>query len=260
VTSDWIRNVVQEFQSPNFRSEGLLRFEMLLFASLLLGGWLLARRQVADTLLVALWGHLALGSVRHVPIFALVAAPLVAVEISRFWEGWAGRRSPRSPGRIVWTMGADLGPSFQRFSLWVLPLAAAVALLTPVSWWPRDFPGSSFPVALVQNESSHLVGARVFTSDQWADYLIYRGYPRQKVFVDGRSDFYGPSIGGDYLKLMNGRRGWKDLFRKYEFNAALLPLDWPLVSLLEQDPGWKRIREDKLGVLYEVSSIAGKTQ
>jgi hypothetical protein len=150
-------------------------------------------------------------------------------------------------------MGTDLGPSFQRFSLWLIPLAAAVVFLTPASWWPRDFPESRFPVALVQNESSRLLGARVFTSDQWADYLIYRGWPRQKVFVDGRSDFYGPSIGNDYLSLMNGRRGWKDLFRKYEFNAALLPREWPLVSLLEQYPGWKQIREDKLGILYERS-------
>ena len=37
LTSDWIRNAIQEFQSPSFRSESLLRFEVLLFAALLLG-------------------------------------------------------------------------------------------------------------------------------------------------------------------------------------------------------------------------------
>jgi hypothetical protein len=96
-----------------------------------------------------------------------------------------------------------------------------------------------------------LTSERVFTSDQWGDYLIYKGWPEQKVFFDGRSDFYGPSIAGEYLRLMNGRRGWEKLLAKYEITVALVPLDWPLISLLDQHPGWKRIREDKMGALYE---------
>ena len=47
----------------------------------------------------------------------------------------------------------------------------------------------------------------MLTTDQWADYLIYTN-PQQKVFVDGRSDFYGPEIGNDYIRLMNGQWDW----------------------------------------------------
>ena len=36
--------------------------------------------------------------------------------------------------------------------------------------------------------------ARIFTHDQWGDYLIYRLYPQTKVFMDGRSDFYGTGL------------------------------------------------------------------
>ena len=35
---------------------------------------------------------------------------------------------------------------------------------------------------------------RVFTSDLWGGYMIYRLYPRTKVFVDGRSDMYGEAF------------------------------------------------------------------
>ena len=35
LSSDWIRNAVEEFQSPKFRSEALLHFEILLFAALI---------------------------------------------------------------------------------------------------------------------------------------------------------------------------------------------------------------------------------
>jgi hypothetical protein len=251
LTSDWIRGAVDEFQSPRFRSENLLHFELLLVAALLVAGTLLARRRVADALLVVFWADLALASVRHVPLFVVVNAPLVAVAISRLWERSVGRSSARSVGRILWTLGVDLGAGFGRFSFWGPVLVAGVMLLTPADRWPSDFPASSFPVRLTRYESSRLTAARVFTSDQWGDYLIYHGWPQQKVFIDGRSDFYGPGIGNDYVRLMEARPGWANLFRKYEFGVALLPRDWPLAGLLGKDPAWRLIREDGLGVLYE---------
>ena len=91
---------------------------------------------------------------------------------------------------------------------------------------------------------------RILTSDQWADYLIYRLYPRQRVFFDGRSDFFGPAIGGDYRKLMSAQDGWREAVQRYRFEFALLPRDWALSTMLDREPGWSRIYEDPLAVLY----------
>ena len=254
LTSDWIRNSVDEFQSPRFRSENLLQFELLLLSALLLAGWLFSRRRVADALLVVFWAHLALGSVRHVPVFVLVSGPLVAVELSRLWEQWAGRRSPQAVGRILWKLGTEFRPSFGRSSLWTPVLVAAVIWATSAARWPSDFPAEKFPVSMVSAELSRLSGARVFTSDQWGDYLIYRGWPSQRVFIDGRSDFYGPSVGKDYLRLMGGRPGWENLLRDYRIGLALVPADWPLRSLLAGVPGWQLVRSDRLAALYARST------
>jgi hypothetical protein len=90
---------------------------------------------------------------------------------------------------------------------------------------------------------------RVLTSDQWADYLIFRLYPRQRVFFDGRSDFYGPEVGGDYKDIVLAARRWPELFRRYRFEVALLPLDWPLGTILERDPQWQVVYRDSLAVL-----------
>ncbi len=249
LASDWIRGAVDEFQPPRFRSESLLHFELLLVAALLVAGTLLARKRVADALVVIFWAHMGLTSVRHVPLFVIVSAPLVAVEISRLWEGCRG--SSKSVGGILWTLGVDLSAGFGRLSFWAPALVAAVMMLTPADRWPSDFPDSRFPAALTRNESSRLTAARVFTSDQWGDYLIYHGWPRQRVFIDGRSDFYGPAVGNDYLRLMEARPGWENLLRKYEIGVALVPREWPLAELLGKHPAWRRIREDGLGVLYE---------
>jgi len=251
LSSDWIRNTIQEFQSPSFRSENMLHFEFLLLAGLIASGVLLARKEIASALLIVAWAHMALSSVRHIPLFGIVSVPLAAEAVSRWWEQVAARKPERSASRVLWTLGADLAPSFRRHSLWVAVLGAAAVWLTPASRWPQDFPAMLFPSDIVKAESSRLSAARVFTSDQWANYLIYHNWPRQRVFFDGRSDFYGPGVGDDYLKLMTGRREWEAILRKYDINLALLPAGWPLASLLEGRPGWRKVREEKVGVLFE---------
>jgi hypothetical protein len=90
---------------------------------------------------------------------------------------------------------------------------------------------------------------RILTSDQWADYLIFRLYPRQRVFYDGRSDFFGPALGSDYRTLMAADRSWRELVERYQFQLALLPHDWPLSTALEREAGWRRVYEDRVGVL-----------
>jgi hypothetical protein len=91
---------------------------------------------------------------------------------------------------------------------------------------------------------------RILTSDQWADYLIYRLYPRQRVFFDGRSDFFGPAIGADYRKLMSAQGTWRAVMERYGFDLALLPRDWALSTMLEREPEWQRVYEDPVSVLY----------
>ena len=78
---------------------------------------------------------------------------------------------------------------------------------------------------------------RILTSDQWADYLIYRLYPRQRVFFDGRSDFYGPSLGAEYRELLGASEGWREVMRRHAFDRALLPREWPLSTMLDGEPG-----------------------
>jgi hypothetical protein len=91
---------------------------------------------------------------------------------------------------------------------------------------------------------------RVLTSDQWADYLIFRLYPRNRVFFDGRSDFYGEALGADYRKLLGAEDGWRQLLDRYAFSRALLPHDWPLSTMLDGEPGWRRVYGDSTAVLY----------
>ncbi|HUJ50795.1 MAG TPA: hypothetical protein VLW25_11380, partial [Bryobacteraceae bacterium] len=46
--SDWIRNVIQEFQAPTFRNEGQLQFEALLVSGLVVTGLLFKQRRCGE--------------------------------------------------------------------------------------------------------------------------------------------------------------------------------------------------------------------
>jgi hypothetical protein len=246
--SDWIRTVIQEFQSPSFRSENMLQFEALLLLGLFAAGSLLRRRRVVEALWIVFFVHEALASVRHVPIYATVTAPVIAYEVAAWWKIWSAGATKKSLAGIVNQMAADAGSLFRRTSIW--PAAAVSALIltgAPIPW-PRDFPDVIFPTRMVHEHSAEIMGKRVLTTDQWGDYLIYTN-PQQKVFVDGRSDFYGPEIGNQYLGLVNGHWDWPQVLAKYRFDLALLPTDMAIVQILKLQPDWQVVEDDGKRIL-----------
>ena len=248
--ADWIRNMVEEFQSPSFRSENMLHFEILLFAGLIVTAFYVRRRLWPEALMILFWAHMSLASVRHVPIFAIVAGPWIACALSELWSGFAAGKPKNSVCSILDTLSGDLRRNCLRFSPWMaVPVIILVFINEPVKW-PLDFPKEKFPVELAAKNQILLSGSRIFTSDQWADYLIYRNYPKQKVFLDGRSDFFGQKIAEDYLHLVGGRSGWKEVLEFYRFDVALVPPGWGLASLLELDRDWETVGKTADAVLF----------
>jgi hypothetical protein len=249
--SDWIRNVVQEFQAPDFRSENAAQFEALLFLALLAVPGLLRRREITPALWILGFGHLALTSARHIPVFVAVCTPWIAAEAEHWWQGAMGGAGRKSLRTIFASLSRDLTPGLRRTSIWGFVAVAALAGMGEPVKWPADFPAEMFPTGMVARHGELLRTKRVLTVDQWADYLIYRHYPQQRVFVDGRSDFYGPGVGGEYLGLMNGRHDWRALLEKHRFEAALVPPAWPLSSLLKLAPEWRVVEDDGKAILFE---------
>jgi len=240
--SDWIRSVIQEFQAPSFRNENLLQYEVLLLVGLIVAGVLFRRKQVAEGLWILFFAHMSLSSVRHVPIFVTVAAPLIAQEASVWWTTWTGAASRTSLAGILNQMAADSMHGFRRTSIWPAAVVVTLIFMGPPLPWPKDFPEIGFPVKMVHAHQKEILESRVLTTDQWGDYLIYTD-PRTKVFVDGRSDFYGEEVGNQYLHMYAGNWDWSKLMSQYKFNLVLLPVESPLVQLLKITPEW-RVKED----------------
>lgn len=253
--SSWILEAVEEFQSPKFRNENMLQFELLLFLGIGTVGLLLAKRKYFEALLILFWAQASLTSVRHAPIYAIAATPILAAELTALWDRWSEGKLRTSVAGILRDLSTDLAKLPMHTSVWAGVILISITF-TPAKKWPTDFPDIRFPVAVVNKDVSVLAPSegkvpRILTSDQWGDYLIYRFYPRQKVFVDGRSDFYGQEFGKDYMHLAGGNHRWRGVLDRYQFDFALVPVEWPLVELLKQRPEWKIRQDDGLAVLFE---------
>ncbi len=242
--------MVQEFQAPTFRSEGQLQFEALLLIGLVVTGFLLKRRLVTESLWILFLAHSSLVSVRHAPLFAAVAGPIVASELSAWWSAASAGVKKSSIVGILHQLGKDITPSFRWTSVWPAAVIVGLALIDAPVQWPHDFPAEAFPIKMIHENADLLQSGRLLTTDQWGDYIIYSYYPKQKVFFDGRSDFYGEKLGREYLQLLQGTYDWQSILRRHRFDVALLPVEWPLASLLKLDPSWRVVKDDSKAVLF----------
>ena len=211
---------------------------------------MLSRGKIVEPLWILLWAHQALGSVRHITVYVTLAAPLIAVELSLWWTRWVANSPRRGIHAILDRLAADRSAGFARTSVWPFVFVGALIAIDKPVRWPADFPDVKFPTAIVGRHAHLISRSRVMTEDQWADYLIYRFYPAHKVYVDGRSDFYGPELGREYLALAHGRHDWKQLLDRRGFDVALLPASWPLATLLKGHAGWRVVEDDGKAVLF----------
>jgi hypothetical protein len=256
--SDFIKNTIQEFQSPVFRSEASLQYEAVLISGLICVGLLLWRRQYPEAFTVLYFAHMSLMSARHVPLYVIVAGPVIAMEFTRLWREWVNSQSRNSIAGILDQVSSDFEGGFRRVTVWCPLGLAAVILFTPADRWPKDF-HQGFPKKMVAQYGDLIAASRVLSTDQWGDYLIYHLYPRQRVFVDGRSDFYGEALCKDYLSLMNATHKWESVLHRYGFNLILIPVKWPLSSVLKLSPKWRVVADDGEAILFSPApSITAK--
>jgi hypothetical protein len=257
--SSFVLDYVEEFQSPKFRGENMLQYEILLFAAIALAGVMLVKKRFPEALLMLFWAQASLSSVRHVPIFVIVAAPIIVEQLSETWNAWSRLKPRSSIAGIFRDLGNEFSSNALRASIWgpVVVLGLGASMLSAKSdIWPESFPKIKFPVAMVDQYVDRLAPIsghmpRIFTSDQWGDYLTYRFYPRMKVFIDGRSDLFGITLGKEYVHAVTAHYEWESVLDRYQIDMAIVPIDWALAEVLKRHAGWRLIKDDGMAILFE---------
>jgi hypothetical protein len=253
---------ISEFQSLSFQHPGARYLELLILLAVVAAGWNLYRRRFVYVILLFGFAHLALFSARNVPIFAILAAPLVA-EVLREALLAASRWAV-----VGWVKRAVTG--FESFAAEVaendargrIPLASVAAaaifvLLFNLPAKPQalraEYDPKKYPEKALQMLRGQPWSRSIFTDDEWGDYVIYRLYPTSKVFVDGRSDFYGSKFAEKYIDVMNGKFDWKDTLDRYGVETVLLPVDASLASTLKESRDWHPVYDDGVAIVFRAT-------
>ena len=116
--SSFVMDTVQEFQSPSFRGENMLQFEFLLLGGIAMSGILLAKNRFVEALLILFWAQASLTSVRHVPIFVIVATPLLVAQLSESWNEWTAGKARNSMAGIFRDLGNEFSGNGLRLTIW----------------------------------------------------------------------------------------------------------------------------------------------
>jgi hypothetical protein len=252
--SDWLVKSIDEFKSPEFRSDAMFMFEILMFLGLIFVVKLIYARQYPDVLLILSWAHAALLSVRHVTIYAIVSGPPVAQQLESLWDRWTVLEPRGSLLGAARDLVRDLKPRAMQTSVWGAVFVGILAFTDFGGKWPSDFPGVRFPADLVTRNASLLSGRpgiRILSPDFWGGYLTYRLYPCQCVFIDGRSDYFGSKTLGEYATLRSAGENWQGLMDGYRFQFVLIPREWPLTSALRKHPDWVLRDQERDDMLFE---------
>jgi hypothetical protein len=264
----WFSEHIMEYLSPSFHQPLATLFEAMLVMAVAAAVWNLRQGRFTEAILVFVWAHGGLLANRNIPIFTIAAAPLVAAAIQQWLllvpdlnvAAWL-RAAAGKFNRVAEETGET--ESIARLHLVsvlaVLLVAALIYAPHPPKNFRAEFDPKVFPAGAIATLRSDPAG-RVFTYDQWGDYLIYRLYPAHKVFVDGRCDFYGHDFEEKLMDVLNVKYDWEKTLSGFGVDTILMPPSAPLSGALKESSRWRVVYDDGIALVFRSTSRTGGVQ
>jgi hypothetical protein len=247
VSNDFMTSHTVEYLSPNFHERDVWPF-LFMIAFALFALVQDRKVQVREALLLAGWTAMSLYSVRNLPLFAVITAPIYAALI----QDWVGKlldwlrpaSSPRESENMLrgyfWVLATIL---FFGFALWRgIPIDQKG---TGNIWLPNKMPVQAVDW-LEQNPQE----GKMFNQFVWGGYILYRMWPDEVVFIDGQTDFYGEALMREYIEVISLADGWEDILARHDVSWMLIPRDEMLAKRLYTVDDWIVIYEDNTSVIF----------
>ncbi|HUM05662.1 MAG TPA: hypothetical protein VLT90_09380 [Terriglobales bacterium] len=232
--SEGMRSFIAEWHPPDFHQ---LRYAPLLIIWL---GLLVAmansrsRPKARSIVPLVLTFAAAIDAVRHIPIFVLLAGPIMAVIL-------------------------PVAPPMKRLRQYPLAFRGAVLVLMAlfaVVRWDSLFRSQSqterdlFPAQAVAFLQSHPMPSHLFAYYDWGGYAIWKLSPEYHVFIDGRADLYGDNILREFQQALQLQEGWRQVLDSRGVEVVLVPPSSPLSQALSMDAGWGSEYRDSQAVIF----------
>nr|AUN36030.1 hypothetical protein [uncultured bacterium] len=249
LTSPSMAAFIQEWASPDFHKATYLPLAILLLSTFAAMALSPTRPRLGEIFLVLITALGALRSVRHIPIFSLFAAPVLAKHM------WAIARD-RGWDKLL--TGAEVRPTGLKLLINIILLLAPMALAVTRVWdfasHQRYYESIRNPVAAVEFLKSQRLPGPIYNRYGWGGYLIYQLYPEYRVYIDGRADVYGDAFFTEAMQVYDGVGDWKAPFDRYGIQTVIIDTNVALSTLLRSDNEWSKVFEDDQAVIFTRSS------
>ncbi len=194
------------------------------------------RALLAGGALVFAWRHQ-----RHTPVFALLAAPLLYLQL----RGLLAVLRARS-----WTLTP---PAQQAIVIGVALIALLQSGFAVAGFYRHGgrfvFDPRDYPVGAVQSLRTGGGRGNLAVPLDWGGYVLWHLAPQVKPSLDGRfATVYPASVVEDNFAFFRGEAEWRRLIELYPTEAVLLPAG--VVHPLQREAGWLRVYGDETAVLY----------
>jgi hypothetical protein len=200
-----------------------------------------------ELLLILMFLNMSLYSVRYIPLFSIIVAPILLKQIGPLLEKSNGKLGKFFKKRAENISEIDASA---RGYLWPVFSVVLVAVLAAGNIIRYKFDAKTKPVAAVELLKKEYIKGNMFDNDEFGDYIIYAAWPQYKVFVDGRSDMYGVDIMKEYLKVVSIRPGWEEVLKKYDVKWIIIDANSALSLFLMERDDWKLIYADKVANIF----------
>jgi hypothetical protein len=251
---DVLRNLIDEWASPDFHQPLQIGFAILLFVFVFFISTAKNKISARELFPVLGFGLLALYAKRNIAPFVIIMLPLFADLLVQWLQSL--RISDYLYDLLVpstYSLNVkDDNPLLMRiinlFLIAILGFVAAGKIIyvsypsLVETYLEQSIPVKSYEAYAEINTSGHLLNEY-----GWGGYQIAK-YVNMPDFVDGRTDLFGDQIIGEWLTLMRADDGYDALLHQYGITAVLLQNDRPLVSAL-LEKGWKMEYQDAIAIL-----------
>jgi hypothetical protein len=247
----------QEWKSPDFHGKGAIRFEVLMLLFPLLLALSKRRPHLVELGLPVLWFHFALTGFRYVPLWVVVAVPLLArASLQVPWLRQQARRLvPTEEGRRSFFVPPSCSP-------WLFSVLGALALLGLARaaegrfarHQPEIIPAKALDRFLqIQTQWSRQHGRRpvVFHSYDWGGYLTWHADAGFRNWIDDRNEVQGKEYIEDYFAILRTDPGWREKLDRAGVQLICIQTNAPLTFRLSESPDWHERYRDEWAVLFE---------
>jgi hypothetical protein len=247
VQDKFLMDSIAEYLSPNFHSNLVLPFELLLLSIIAIFAVSGSKADMIELGLIVLFAHMALFSSRHIPLFAFVAGPILVKHAQLAFDQMDRPFIAALKQRLENLAVVDQSTVPFLWPAVALIIALALVVAGAIK---HDFDGNYVPtkaVAFIQRES---ITGNMFNNDEFGDYVIYAAWPRYRVFIDGRTDMYGATRVKEYLTIARAQNGWESLMEKYQLTWVFHEPTSVLSRILLERADWKLVYSDKVANIF----------